>query len=69
MYNPGMPEFRCKICDKVTTYEGRLPELYPFCSDRCRWVDLNKWFQGEYAIERELLPEETDQQQPPPNSP
>lgn len=61
-----MPEYRCAICDKRTTYTERLPELYPFCSDRCRWVDLNRWFQGEYAIERDLLPEEmTDEQQPP----
>lgn len=61
-----MPDYPCAICNKVTTYEGRLPELYPFCSDRCRWVDLNRWFQGEYSIERELLPEEILDQQPPP---
>ena len=25
-------------------------EHYPFCSDRCRNVDLNRWLTGAYAI-------------------
>jgi endogenous inhibitor of DNA gyrase (YacG/DUF329 family) len=25
-------------------------EHYPFCSDRCRNVDLNRWLIGSYAI-------------------
>ncbi|MEK1931488.1 MAG: DNA gyrase inhibitor YacG [Pararhizobium sp.] len=25
-------------------------EHYPFCSDRCRNVDLNRWLKGSYAI-------------------
>ncbi len=24
---------------------------YPFCSRRCRAIDLNKWLDGSYAIE------------------
>lgn len=35
----------CPICSKPT-----LPEHKPFCSDRCRQVDLNRWFTGSYAI-------------------
>ncbi|MEM7807857.1 MAG: DNA gyrase inhibitor YacG [Planctomycetota bacterium] len=27
---------------------GRSP--YPFCSDRCRLADLNRWLEGEYQI-------------------
>jgi endogenous inhibitor of DNA gyrase (YacG/DUF329 family) len=23
---------------------------YPFCSDRCRLIDLGRWFNGEYRI-------------------
>ncbi|OJF95298.1 DNA gyrase inhibitor YacG [Pararhizobium antarcticum] len=23
---------------------------YPFCSDRCRNIDLNRWLSGSYAI-------------------
>lgn len=25
-------------------------ENYPFCSNRCRNVDLNRWLSGSYAI-------------------
>jgi len=25
-------------------------EAYPFCSSRCRLVDLGKWIDGEYRI-------------------
>ncbi|AGB72540.1 MULTISPECIES: DNA gyrase inhibitor YacG [Rhizobium] len=27
-----------------------LREHYPFCSDRCRSVDLSRWLNGSYAI-------------------
>jgi len=30
----------------------------PFCSERCRLADLNKWMSGEYRISREM--KETD---------
>ncbi|MDP6946446.1 MAG: DNA gyrase inhibitor YacG, partial [Myxococcota bacterium] len=23
---------------------------FPFCSSRCKWVDLSKWISGEYYI-------------------
>ena len=42
---------RCPICKKA--YEiGELSELktFPFCSDRCRLVDLGRWIDGAYAI-------------------
>lgn len=25
-------------------------EFHPFCSHRCREVDLNRWFTGAYAV-------------------
>jgi uncharacterized protein len=42
---------RCPICSK--TFEvaalGDLPS-FPFCSARCRWVDVGRWIDGAYAI-------------------
>ena len=29
----------------------------PFCSHRCKLVDLGKWFEGEHAISEPLRPE------------
>lgn len=36
---------RCPICGKPAQAETR-----PFCSPRCRDVDLNRWLSGSYVI-------------------
>jgi endogenous inhibitor of DNA gyrase (YacG/DUF329 family) len=36
---------RCPICKEPTAAACR-----PFCSARCRDVDLARWFSGSYAI-------------------
>ena len=35
----------CPICSKPAVDATK-----PFCSARCREVDLNKWFTGSYAV-------------------
>ena len=35
----------CPICAQPTT-----AAVKPFCSDRCREVDMNRWFTGSYAV-------------------
>ncbi|HSZ94829.1 MAG TPA: DNA gyrase inhibitor YacG [Bradyrhizobium sp.] len=35
----------CPICGKPSTEQSR-----PFCSDRCRDVDLNRWLSGSYVV-------------------
>ncbi|MFL6816625.1 MAG: DNA gyrase inhibitor YacG [Bradyrhizobium sp.] len=35
----------CPICGKPSEEESR-----PFCSERCRAVDLNRWLSNSYAI-------------------
>jgi endogenous inhibitor of DNA gyrase (YacG/DUF329 family) len=57
-YNPVMPEFTCAICRIVVSYAEALPRHYPFCGQRCARVDLGRWFREQYAIERDLSPEE-----------
>jgi endogenous inhibitor of DNA gyrase (YacG/DUF329 family) len=38
---------RCPICKKPV--RQLLPD-FPFCSERCRLIDLGKWASGEYVI-------------------
>jgi endogenous inhibitor of DNA gyrase (YacG/DUF329 family) len=38
---------RCPICKKIVNAGD--PE-FPFCSDRCRLIDLGKWASGGYVI-------------------
>ena len=35
----------CPVCSKPTVLAFK-----PFCSSRCRDIDLNKWFTGAYAV-------------------
>jgi len=46
----------CPICGKPAT-----PESRPFCSERCRDVDLNRWLSGSYVVPgRDTDPEDAD---------
>ena len=36
---------KCPVCSKPT-----LAECKPFCSPRCKEVDMNRWFTGAYAV-------------------
>jgi endogenous inhibitor of DNA gyrase (YacG/DUF329 family) len=38
---------RCPICKKSAKSKGA---EFPFCSDRCRQIDLGKWASGAYVI-------------------
>ncbi|MBJ7408409.1 MAG: DNA gyrase inhibitor YacG [Bradyrhizobium sp.] len=39
------PGKACPICGKPQSEKTR-----PFCSSRCRDVDLNRWLKGSYVI-------------------
>ncbi|HYZ34467.1 MAG TPA: DNA gyrase inhibitor YacG [Crenalkalicoccus sp.] len=39
------PAKPCPVCDRPPD-----PRLRPFCSARCRQVDLGRWLAGDYAI-------------------
>jgi endogenous inhibitor of DNA gyrase (YacG/DUF329 family) len=42
---PLPPSKTCPICGKPAVHATR-----PFCSSRCRDVDLNRWLKGSYVI-------------------
>ena len=43
---------RCPTCRKIVL---RSDEHFPFCSDRCRLIDLGKWASGGYRISSPVL--------------
>ncbi|MHC4593131.1 MAG: DNA gyrase inhibitor YacG [Planctomycetota bacterium] len=47
----GELEVSCPICGAAVTRsaKSRAP-FFPFCSQRCKLVDLGKWFDEEYRI-------------------
>lgn len=49
----------CPICKKKTTWEEN--PWRPFCSERCKLIDLGKWVSDEYKIEGEKKEEEKEE--------
>jgi len=39
---------RCPICRKEVTRKGN--PYRPFCSERCKLIDLDHWLSGRYRI-------------------
>ena len=62
-------KLRCPICKKLVQSADA---DFPFCSDRCRLIDLGKWASGAYVISspvddaeqaiRQDIPDEDDSQ-------
>ena len=60
-------KLRCPICKKAVKSNDA---DFPFCSDRCRTIDLGKWASGGYVISspvsdaeepiRDALPESSE---------
>jgi hypothetical protein len=42
---PLRPRRQCPECGRPSDREN-----YPFCSPRCKSVDLNRWLTGRYVI-------------------
>ena len=43
---------KCPTCGMIIDPKG---EDFPFCSDRCRKIDLGKWATGVYKISSPVL--------------
>jgi endogenous inhibitor of DNA gyrase (YacG/DUF329 family) len=43
---------RCPTCRELVQVKS---EDFPFCSDRCRKIDLGKWAMGVYKISSPVL--------------
>jgi endogenous inhibitor of DNA gyrase (YacG/DUF329 family) len=53
------PKVRCPTCKKLGDW---LAGKYgPFCSKRCKLVDLGKWLKEEHRLSEPLRPEDAQQ--------
>jgi uncharacterized protein len=50
-----MPAIKCPTCKKSGDWFAG--KYGPFCSHRCKLIDLGKWFDGAHAISEPLKPE------------
>lgn len=54
-------QIRCPICKKKTTWEEN--PWRPFCSERCKLIDLGKWATEEYRIKGKEVEEEKEEKE------
>jgi uncharacterized protein len=48
----SLKALRCATCGALVRIQD---EDFPFCSDRCRQIDLGKWATGVYKISSPVL--------------
>jgi endogenous inhibitor of DNA gyrase (YacG/DUF329 family) len=59
----------CPICkkpvDEPAADEPR-PRFFPFCSERCKLIDLGRWLGGKYQVPVEMTPDDGEDIEPHP---
>ncbi len=54
---PLRPRTKCPECGKPSANAS-----FPFCSERCRALDLNRWLSGAYVLPRPIEPDDEPQE-------
>ena len=57
MIRPSFDNTKCPVCGNILPANG---SYAPFCSERCRQVDLGMWFTEQYSIPAVEPPDEMD---------
>ena len=51
-----MPVMECPTCGRRVEYRSKAEVPFrPFCSRRCKLIDLHKWLNEEYRVSEEPL--------------
>lgn len=58
----GKPMVRCPICERQFD-QAQTPAM-PFCSERCRQIDLGRWLREVYSVPVEPDPDATPDDPP-----
>jgi len=54
---------KCPICEKPTTWKDN--PYRPFCSERCKIIDLGRWASEDYTVSVPLKDVSEDVEQQP----
>lgn len=62
--------FTCPVCNRTVRDSGqeasRQMECFPFCSERCKLIDLGAWLEADYRI---VCTDDEQSQGPPSQGP
>jgi endogenous inhibitor of DNA gyrase (YacG/DUF329 family) len=57
----------CPTCGKA--FDRTASRSLPFCSARCKQIDLGRWLNEEQRVPYDRLPDEEPLEAPPPDEP
>ena len=66
MLKTGVVKWNCPICKKPTDTATHVE--FPFCSERCRLLDLGNWAAERYVVSEPVM-DESAPENPKPNEP
>ncbi|MFH1109149.1 MAG: DNA gyrase inhibitor YacG [Planctomycetota bacterium] len=56
-----MQSYECPICRKTVAVERKEDAPFrPFCSPRCKLVDLGRWLDGTYSVSEPAAPSDLE---------
>lgn len=58
---------KCPLCNQPLPYDLRAPNpprYFPFCSEKCKLIDLDKWLSEEYYISSPIQTPENEDKPP-----
>lgn len=55
------PLVKCPTCERELEWSSASP-FRPFCSERCKLIDLGGWLSEERAIAGEPVPQENEEE-------
>jgi hypothetical protein len=58
-----MLQLRCPTCRKE--FDAAQSEALPFCSQRCRQIDLGRWLSEEQRLPANIHAEDDEEAEPP----
>lgn len=57
-----MKTIRCSICERQ--FDPTTSDAMPFCSKRCKQIDLGRWLGERYSVPVERSEEDDDEESP-----
>jgi endogenous inhibitor of DNA gyrase (YacG/DUF329 family) len=54
IFSSAEPDMLCPTCQNPVSAPAEdqpLPKWFPFCSERCKLIDLGRWLDGKYQID------------------
>jgi endogenous inhibitor of DNA gyrase (YacG/DUF329 family) len=58
-----MKTIRCSICERQ--FDPAASDAMPFCSKRCKQIDLGRWLGERYSVPVERSEEDDEEESPP----